>query len=348
MKRLLKGGRVIDPANGIDGRTRRPDRRRSDRPCRPRPTRRRCNRRGDRGGARHLSGLHRHARPPEGARAGAQGDGRDRHRRGRRRRIHGRGLHAEHESRERQRERHGVHPRQGGGRQPGACISDWRRLTRIERGAARRDRGAETGRVCGHHRRRPSRRHRIADAPRDGVRGHVRHASDRALRGSVAEGRRGCARGVSRRSAGTARHARCVRGARSRTWRPDVGADGNGVSRRPHERRRLDAGGAKREGSGCVRHVRSGAASLHADRRVARVAYPVRHQHQDESAAAGGEPIAMPCSPASPTAPSMQSPPTTPRTTTTRSTWSSTARPLASSGSRPPCRCRSIASSTPA
>ena len=56
--------------------------------------------------------------------------------------------------------------------------------------AARRDRGAETGRVCGHHRRRPSRRHRIADAPRDGVRGHVRHASDRALRGSIAEGRR--------------------------------------------------------------------------------------------------------------------------------------------------------------
>ena len=81
MKRLLKGGRVVDPANGrdgvfdilIDG----------DRIA--------ARRLESAGGGRHRSSSHmpsgrrdragpdRHARAPARARPGAQGDGRDRH-----------------------------------------------------------------------------------------------------------------------------------------------------------------------------------------------------------------------------------------------------------------------------
>ena len=51
-----------------------------------------------------------------------------------------------------------------------------------------------------------------------------------------------------------------------RTRRPALGADRLGVSRRPHERARLAAGGAQRQGSWSSRDVRGRAASLHADR----------------------------------------------------------------------------------
>ncbi len=47
-----------------------------------------------------------------------------------------------------------------------------------------------------HHRRRAPDGHRDADAPRLRVRRHVRHAADRALRGPVAQGRRRGARGL--------------------------------------------------------------------------------------------------------------------------------------------------------
>ena len=55
MKRLLKGGRVVDPANGIDGVARRADRRRSHRARRPRSSGRRRDGRRDSGGPRGLS-----------------------------------------------------------------------------------------------------------------------------------------------------------------------------------------------------------------------------------------------------------------------------------------------------
>ena len=100
MKRLLKGGRVVDPANGRDGvfdvlidgdRIARVGR---DLPADAGATRRRRA-----GGLRRLPGPDRHARAPARAGAGAQGNGRDRHGGGRRRRLHRRRLHAEHDRR---------------------------------------------------------------------------------------------------------------------------------------------------------------------------------------------------------------------------------------------------------
>ena len=99
MKLLLKGGRVVDPANGRDGvfdvlidgdRIARVGR---DLPADGAtvvevPS-----------GLRRRARADRHARAPARAGAGAQGDGRDRHRRGGRRRLHRRRLHAEHRRR---------------------------------------------------------------------------------------------------------------------------------------------------------------------------------------------------------------------------------------------------------
>ena len=102
-KRLLKGGRVVDPANGRDGvfdvlidggRIARVGR---DLPAERRPRRRDPER------PRRLPGPHRHARAPARAGAGAQGDGGHRHGGGGGRRVHGGGLHAEHRAGERQR-----------------------------------------------------------------------------------------------------------------------------------------------------------------------------------------------------------------------------------------------------
>ena len=97
MKRLLSGGRVIDPANGIDGMH---DvlidegRIAADRQG---PSRRRRNGRGGAGGDGRLSGLHRHARASARARTGTQRNGGDRDSLGRRGWVHGRGVHAEHD-----------------------------------------------------------------------------------------------------------------------------------------------------------------------------------------------------------------------------------------------------------
>ena len=78
------------------------------------------------------------------------------------------------------------------------------------------------------------------------------------------------------------------------------------------------------------------------------VADSLRHQHQDESAAARGGRSRRDAGRASPTARRRRSPPTTRRITTTRRRWSSTARRSASSASRRRCRCRSIGWCTPA
>ena len=109
--------------------------------------------------------------------------------------------------------------------QPGARVSDRRRVARIEGRAARRHRGAEAGRLRRHHRRRAPGEDGAADAARDGIRGHVRHAADRALRGSVAQGRRRGARGLHGGDARPPRHAGRVRSARRRARHPAVGAD---------------------------------------------------------------------------------------------------------------------------
>ena len=111
MKRLLKGGRVVDPVERPRRRVRRADRRRSHRAGRPRPAvDDGIDRRRDPDRPRRLSGADRHARAPARAGPGAQGNGRDRRRGRGRRRVHGGRVHAEHVAGQRQRRRHRVHP----------------------------------------------------------------------------------------------------------------------------------------------------------------------------------------------------------------------------------------------
>ena len=147
MKRLLKGGRVVDPANGRDGifdvlidgdRIARVGK---DLPV---------------DGAQvvevppgfvvtpGLFDMHVHLREPgqEHKETVATGHGR----RGRRR-VHRRGVHAEHVADQRQRGRHRVHPAEGGAGEPRARVSDWRGLEGFERRAAGRHRRAARGRV---------------------------------------------------------------------------------------------------------------------------------------------------------------------------------------------------------
>ncbi len=95
-------------------------------------------------------------------------------------------------------------------------------------------------------------------------------------------------------------------------------------------------------------HLRGGAAPLHPHRRTARRAGGVRHQHQDEPAAARSGRPRCDAAGASPTAASTSSRPTTRRITTTRSRWSSIGRRSASPDSKPRCRSVSIGWSTPA
>ena len=100
MRRLLKGGRVVDPANGRDGAFDvLIDGGRIARVGRDLPV--------DAGttvvdipsGLRRLPGPDRHPRAPARAGPGAQGNDRHRHGGGGRRRLHGRRLHAEHDRR---------------------------------------------------------------------------------------------------------------------------------------------------------------------------------------------------------------------------------------------------------
>ena len=226
-KWLLKGGRVVDPANGRDGvfdllidgdRIARVGR---DLPI----ERREGGRRPER--ARRRARADRHARAPARAGPGAQGNGGDRHRRRGRRRVHRGRVHAEHEPGERQRRRHRLHPREGGRGEPGPRLPDRRGLARAEGRAARRHRRAEAGRLRRADRRWPSGVDGDADAARARIRRHVRPADHRALRGADAQGRRRRARRLSRLGARPARHPRRVRVdhgvARHRARRADRG-----------------------------------------------------------------------------------------------------------------------------
>ena len=210
MKRLLKGGRVdrsrptgstashdvlIDgdriarvgrdlPVDGADGR---------------RDSRR----------ARRLPGLHRHARAPARARAGAQGDRGDRDRGGGRRRLHRRRLHAEH------RRRSTTTPTSPSLILAKAAEANLARVYPI--GAVSKGSKGElladiaelkqAGCVAitddGHPVATALLLRRALEYA-----GHVRHAGDRALRGSDAQGRRRGARRVSRGVARAARHSR--------------------------------------------------------------------------------------------------------------------------------------------
>mgnify|MGYP003694443753 CR=1 FL=1 len=97
-----------------------------------------------------------------------------------------------------------------------------------------------------------------------------------------------------------------------------------------------------------ARHLRSDAASFRPHRRDAGGAGGLRHQRQDEPAAARGRRPRRDAGRASPTAASTSSRPITRRITTTRSASSSTARRSASPASKRRCRCASIAWCTPA
>ena len=215
MKRLLKGGRVVDPANGRRRRLRHPDRRRSHRahrqgtcpPTAPRVVEVPA-------GFVVCPGfidMHVHLREPgqehketiaTGTRVGRGG------------RIHRRGLHAEHDADQRQRRRHGVHPEEGARKRAS------RASTRLAPSRAdRRASSSPTSPSC-----RPAGCVAItddgqpggdgaADAPRARVRAAcstcrcIEHCED-----PVAEGRRRRARGLPRVVARPPRHSRRRRG----------------------------------------------------------------------------------------------------------------------------------------
>ena len=291
MKRLLKGGRVVDPANGRDGvfdilidgdRIARVGK---DLPV---------------DGATvievpagfvvtpGLFDMHVHLREPgqehkETVATGtAVGGGR---------RLHGGRLHAEHHTDQRQRRCDRVHPSEGRAGGPRACLSHRRRVEGFERRSTRRHRRAARRRLRRDLRRRAAGEDRVADAPGARVRGHVQHAGTRALRRSVAEGRRRSARGVSRVDARPARYSWSRRGHHGAARYRAGGDDRRVRAHLPHERGDVAARGARGEAARRARHVRGGAAPLHADRRVAVDADELRHQHEDEPAAArGGRP----------------------------------------------------------
>ena len=156
MKLMLKGGRVIDPANGRDGEfdvlieDGRIARIGKDLPADGAEVfevKRGLDRRAR---------ADRHPRAPARAGPGAQGDDRHRHRVGGRRRVHRGRLHAEHRSGERPRRHHRVHPEEGGRGAARARLSDRRGLDGSTRRAAGRARRAEGRRLRRVHRRRPA------------------------------------------------------------------------------------------------------------------------------------------------------------------------------------------------
>ena len=123
---------------------------------------------------------------------------------------------------------------------------------------------------------------------------------------------------------------------------------GGARAHRAHERPADARRRALRQGARRAGHLRGDAASLRPDRRDAGRAGALRHEREDESAAARDGRPRRDARRASPTAASTSSPPITRRITTTRSTSSSITRRSASPASRPRCRSASIGSSTPA
>ena len=216
MKKLLKGGRVVDPANGLDGALRRPDRRRSRSPRSAATCRSTAPRSSTMpAGCVVCPGfidMHVHLREPgqEHKETVATGTASA---------VAG-GFTAvacmpNTSAGQRQRQRHGAHPGEGRrGRTWRASI----RSARCRRG--RRASCSPTSPSCrqagcvaitddGH----PG-GDGAADAARARIRRHVRHAGDRALRGSDAQGRRRGARGLSR----VARSGCAAFPARARRW----------------------------------------------------------------------------------------------------------------------------------
>ena len=104
----------------------------------------------------------------------------------------------------------------------------------------------------------------------------------------VAEGRRRRARGLLRLAARPARHSRRGRVDHGRARRLARRARRRARPRRAHERAPVASRRPGRQGARRARHLRGGAAPLHADRRGARRPGEVRHQPEDEPAAARG------------------------------------------------------------
>ena len=256
MKRLLRGGRVVDPANGVDGTFDvLIDGDRISRVGRDLPVedgaqvievpRRLCR----------SARPHRHARASARAGAGAQGDDRHRCPIGRGRRIHRHGLHAQHDAGERQREHHRADAQEGRRGQSGTGLSDWRGVARQPGRTARRHRRTAQRRLLRDLRRRQARGDGAAHAPGAGVRVHVRHAGHRPLRGRLAERRWRRARGVCRLDPGAARAARGCRD-RDGAARRDAGrAHRRPLPSRTHERARGVAGRARGQGPGICGHL---------------------------------------------------------------------------------------------
>ena len=153
------------------------------------------------------------------------------------------------------------------GGEPRARLSDRRGVARAEGRAAGRHRRAARGRLRRGHRRWPSGGDGAAGAARARVHEHVRHADDRALRGSDAQGRRLRARRPARGGARAEGHSRRRRVDHGGARHPARRDDRRPRPHRAHERvdhARSRAAGQEPRRQG---HLRGDAASLHAHRR---------------------------------------------------------------------------------
>ena len=174
--------------------------------------------------------------------------------------------------------------------QPGAGLSDRRGLDGVEGRAAGRAGRAEGRRLRRVHRRRTAGGVGAADAPGAGICRDARRADHRSLRGSLAQGGRGRARGLSR---GARSGCAGIPGAaESIMVERDIALaelTGGAFHVAPHERAAVAARRSRRARMRGLR-VTSEVAPHHfvAHRRVARGADPLRHQHQDEPAAQRG------------------------------------------------------------
>ena len=287
---LLKTVHVVDPAAGRngrfdilieDGRVARVG---------TRPAGRRRARRRAAAVVRRDAGAHRHPRAPARAGTGTQGDDRHRHGVGGRRRVHRRRVHAEHRSRstttpsvtefivKRAAEAGLARVYPIGAVSIGSKGEQLTEIGDLQRGRLRRD-----------HRRRPAGGDGAADAARARVRVDVRDAGHRSLRGPVAQGRRRRARRArSPRCWACKRHSGRGRVGDGRARHLDRGADRRARAHRAHERAAVAARRARRQGA---RHQVTCEVTPHhfvlTDEALRR-ARRLRHEHQDESAAARG------------------------------------------------------------
>ena len=272
MKRLLKGGRVVDPVNGRDGVVRRADRWRSHRAGRPRSAgRRRDDRRRD--SARFvvcpgLIDMHVHLREPgqehketvaTGTAAAVAGG------------FTAVACMPNTDPGERQRRRHRVHPEEGGRSQPRARVSDRRRVARSEGRAARRHRRAASRPGCvaitddgrpvatAMLMRRALEYASMFDMP------VIEHCEEQTLKGDgvAHEG----LSGVGARAARHSRRSRVDHGAARHLARR---ADRRRRAHRAHERAPDARRGPLRQGARRARDLRGDAASFRPDRRDAR------------------------------------------------------------------------------